>query len=265
MKHRATAAALALAALLIVPGQIGRAEEKPVEQPAEETAKDIYTRLEKSVNDSRRAAVEAYKAAVAKEQKAAEAEGRAAVLPPYNMSAGPAAHIGEFQAAAEQFAGTDDAVQFLTWLARAARSDEAGKAAVQTLLATHLESGSLGRFVSMLPYLGRDLGDDRVSSVLATIIEKNPSADVKAQALITRGEMNRSKDQAAARADLERAAGLAGDAKIAGRARGILNEMEHLGIGATAPEITAADLDGVEFKLSDYRGKVVVLDFWGDW
>ena len=25
------------------------------------------------------------------------------------------------------------------------------------------------------------------------------------------------------------------------------------------------DLNGVAFKLSDYRGKVVVLDFWGDW
>ena len=25
------------------------------------------------------------------------------------------------------------------------------------------------------------------------------------------------------------------------------------------------DLDGTPMKLSDYRGKVVVLDFWGDW
>jgi len=35
--------------------------------------------------------------------------------------------------------------------------------------------------------------------------------------------------------------------------------------GALAPEIEGQDLDGVPFKLSDYRGKVVMLDFWGDW
>jgi hypothetical protein len=38
-----------------------------------------------------------------------------------------------------------------------------------------------------------------------------------------------------------------------------------LEIGRTAPDIEAGDLDQVVFKLSDYRGKVVVLDFWGDW
>ena len=32
-----------------------------------------------------------------------------------------------------------------------------------------------------------------------------------------------------------------------------------------APEIAGEDLDGVPFRLSDYRGSVVVLDFWGDW
>ena len=30
-------------------------------------------------------------------------------------------------------------------------------------------------------------------------------------------------------------------------------------------EIAGEDLDGIRFKLSDYRGKVIVLDFWGDW
>jgi len=36
-------------------------------------------------------------------------------------------------------------------------------------------------------------------------------------------------------------------------------------IGSEAPEIEGEDIDGVRFKLSDYRGGVVVLDFWGDW
>jgi hypothetical protein len=35
--------------------------------------------------------------------------------------------------------------------------------------------------------------------------------------------------------------------------------------GKEAPEIVGKDLDGKEFKLSDYRGKVVLLDFWGNW
>jgi hypothetical protein len=36
-------------------------------------------------------------------------------------------------------------------------------------------------------------------------------------------------------------------------------------IGDLAPEIEGSDLNDVAFKLSDYKGKVVVLDFWGDW
>lgn len=35
-------------------------------------------------------------------------------------------------------------------------------------------------------------------------------------------------------------------------------------IGESAREIEGPDLDGVVFKLSDYRGKVIVLSFWGE-
>ena len=38
-----------------------------------------------------------------------------------------------------------------------------------------------------------------------------------------------------------------------------------INIGQLALEIDGEDLDGKRFKLSDYRGKVVVLDFWGNW
>ncbi|MBM3866910.1 MAG: redoxin domain-containing protein [Verrucomicrobia bacterium] len=35
--------------------------------------------------------------------------------------------------------------------------------------------------------------------------------------------------------------------------------------GAIAPDFTTRDLDGKTVRLSDYRGKVVVLDFWATW
>ncbi len=40
---------------------------------------------------------------------------------------------------------------------------------------------------------------------------------------------------------------------------------EHLREGAVAPEITGIDGRGEPLKLSDHRGKVVMLSFWGDW
>jgi thiol-disulfide isomerase/thioredoxin len=36
-------------------------------------------------------------------------------------------------------------------------------------------------------------------------------------------------------------------------------------VGKTAPDIAGVDLDGVPFRLRDYRGKVVVLAFSGEW
>ena len=44
-----------------------------------------------------------------------------------------------------------------------------------------------------------------------------------------------------------------------------LYELRHLIAGKVAPEITGEDIDGKRHKLSDYRGKVVVLNFWGSW
>jgi hypothetical protein len=56
-----------------------------------------------------------------------------------------------------------------------------------------------------------------------------------------------------------------GTRTLAQRAESTLFEMRHLQVGQTAPEIVGEDVDGHRFKLSDYRGKVVLLDFWGNW
>ncbi|HEY6565185.1 MAG TPA: hypothetical protein VIY86_11845, partial [Pirellulaceae bacterium] len=44
-----------------------------------------------------------------------------------------------------------------------------------------------------------------------------------------------------------------------------LFELRELQAGLVAPDIEGEDLEGEPLKLSDYRGSVVVLDFWGDW
>jgi len=48
-------------------------------------------------------------------------------------------------------------------------------------------------------------------------------------------------------------------------AAGQIFRTENLQIGKTIPDFATEDVDGVPFKLSDYRGKVIVLDFWGFW
>lgn len=44
-----------------------------------------------------------------------------------------------------------------------------------------------------------------------------------------------------------------------------LYELRFLAVGKPAPAIEGEDIDGAKFSLADYRGKVVVLDFWGNW
>ena len=40
---------------------------------------------------------------------------------------------------------------------------------------------------------------------------------------------------------------------------------EKFSLGMVAPDISGVDLDGTAFHLSDYKGQVVFVDFWGDW
>lgn len=46
---------------------------------------------------------------------------------------------------------------------------------------------------------------------------------------------------------------------------GARNQGTFDGVGSMAPDFPAVDTNGESFRLSDYRGQVVMLDFWGFW
>ena len=52
---------------------------------------------------------------------------------------------------------------------------------------------------------------------------------------------------------------------VAEVAKSSVFQIRNLGVGKIAPDISGEDTDGVDFKLSDYRGKAVVLSFWASW
>jgi hypothetical protein len=79
---------------------------------------------------------------------------------------------------------------------------------------------------------------------------------------------DRTRATREAEAFFERAAQKYGGVKIpdggtvGAKAKAELYEIRHLSVGKEAPDIAGEDQDGKRFKLSDYRGKVVLLDFW---
>ena len=181
-------------------------------------------------------------------------------------------YVKRAMAAAEKYSGTDDAVMFLAWVIRSASNERAAvQKAFDIVMAEHLESEGM---LYVLPYLGnaeRLAGQERIAALLDGVIESSPHDAVKGLAYYHRGlrALAGEPDEAgreAVRVDLRKASALAGEGdRLKSWAEGTLFEMDHLQVGLTAPEIEAPDLEGVRFKLSDYRGKVVMLDFWGDW
>jgi len=180
--------------------------------------------------------------------------------------------LPRFAAAATAAAGTDDAVPFLVWIvSRGPKPDALG--AMTTLMDRHIEHAGVGRAVARIGGLKDVFGLDRSRAWLDAVLERNPDPGVRAQAHYTRAALYvgtravQRSEELRQLAILDLRSVLAGDGtnSIERLATGLLHEAEHLEPGLPAPEIEGEDLDGVAFKLSDYRGKVVLLDFWGDW
>jgi hypothetical protein len=232
----------------------------PAQDPA--VPPDAAT-LERQYNEAQKAWNERYQAAHAQKDEAAQKELAAAR---------PEAEFSRlFQQGADAHAGTAEAVPYLCWLVSRGNADTA-RASLTTIMEHHVADPGIRLAIARIGGLHHVWGGAQSRVWLDRVLESNQDAAVRAQAHYTRGAMyvgTRAVEHSdvlrrQAIADLRDAMAL-GDKSLSGMAKNLLQEAEHLEPGLQAPEIAGEDLDGKSFKLADYKGKVVLLDFWGDW
>lgn len=279
-----------LGALLLGAPAVAQQAGQPPQAQTPAPAKQEYDELAKAYAAAQRE----WSAARNKAVEQAKADGTPA--PAMNAAELRAPWLEKFRAGAAKYAGTDAAIPYLVWLGGNTTGEERD-AIVAKLMKDHVASPEFGGALRLITALGSSgvtaarlggapAGDAdpakqkaeaeaakaRVRDLLAQVIEKNPVADVQAKALLTRanlvlqarGEVAPA-DRDAALADVRKAGKLATDKDVAGQCEGILFEADKLAIGMVAPEIEGKDLDGAAMKLSEFRGKVVLLDYWGYW
>jgi len=178
-----------------------------------------------------------------------------------------------FMEAAKDYAGTDDAVPFLLWVVEQGLFQKNAMAleAIDILSAKHLASAKLDSFGSYLPSLSRALSAEKAKEIVTQIEKVTPSDSLRAWAVfarlnkaLTKSEVG-SKEFEAAKAEMSKHLAKVDDESLHRTYRSEVEVRELFSNGMEAPEIVGVDLEGTAFKLSDYRGKVVFLDFWGDW
>ena len=180
--------------------------------------------------------------------------------------------LPRFQEGAKAHAGTDAAVPFLIWILSNSDIDSAAGAAeivVEAHAGHPLAWQSARRIGSMADHLGRA----KTMLWLSQLVDGAPDGEPAAQARMARAMMSfgttgspeSDEEREQALVDLEAALASAQDSRTKQQLQSMLYEIRNLEVGMKAPDIEGDDLDGKPFKLSDQLGKVVLLDFWGDW
>ena len=148
--------------------------------------------------------------------------------------------------------------------------------ALRTLVADHVQSEKLGPLASRLRYGADSFDEATVIGALRTLSTQSPHRSVQAAALFSLGAVL-GDDRPAGDPRLVEAkavfAKLASygdvafgqDKTFAEAAAAYVFALENLALGKPCPDFGAVDAEGAAFKLSDYKGKVVLVDFWGFW
>lgn len=113
------------------------------------------------------------------------------------------------------------------------------------------------------------IGFERADELLRVLADATRVRATRAAALASRSALLSTRTDPASRAEyaqlLRELAEKHGDTPAGAAARGEIFRAEYLVPGRTPPDVVAVDVEGQSFRLADYRGKVLVLDFWGFW
>jgi len=189
----------------------------------------------------------------------------------------------KFDALASKSKGTETAAKSLVWVAKLSAAGRANTpecerratVAFDVLVSDHIKSDALETLAGALA--DAHTLDTACDAALTKMYAASPHRLVQASSLHSlalRG-MSRMGDDANKRAEVrkrfielkEKYSDLAdqGGRSYGKLCDGTLFEIDNLQIGMVVPDMEATDETGTKFKLSDYRGKVVVVDFWGFW
>lgn len=140
---------------------------------------------------------------------------------------------------------------------------------LEDVASQHADAPWIGELAKSLTALYIMLLEEDVDRVVDILAEKSTRREVVAEALYRSAAFGRTSKRPAApaRADelMKRIQRDYADTEYGRKGRGEETRAVGLKVGNLAPDFTTKDTEGVSFKLSDYRGKVVVLDFWGFW
>jgi peroxiredoxin len=104
---------------------------------------------------------------------------------------------------------------------------------------------------------------DRQRTIFTTFIKGHPTSYLS---LMILGQMSKQGiDPVALQGLFSGLDAAVQNMEIAKMLKQSLNELATTGIGSMAPEFTQADVNGTPVKLSSFRGKYVLLDFWASW
>lgn len=161
-------------------------------------------------------------------------------------------------------------ILFNTW-PRDEAEKERSRGHLDALSREELDAETLEEMRWMVASLVQSLGPDFVEPRVRAICAR---ADEEARRGLVYGLGDGLCETAGADGDAQRQRGLALLREVcerwpgsddARRATGKLFRHENLVVGKPAPDFETVDAEGNAFKLSDYKGKVTVIDFWGFW